>query len=87
MACIDDDEPPPPELNLAWQCEHWKALPDAGGLFDQDQRLMRRMTGTLNIYRAIEHLRNAQGEQIHSLSESERKILGSLVKMGLLFNG
>ena len=48
---------------------------------------MRNMTACVNVYNAIAHLRNAHGEQIHSLGDGEREILGSLVRMGLLFNG
>ena len=87
VACYEGDEPPPAPLFMAWQCERWHALPAAGGMLDQEYKLMRSMTACVNVYNAVSHLRSAHGEQIHSLSDGEREILGSLVRMGLLFNG
>jgi hypothetical protein len=48
---------------------------------------MHHMAACLNIYNAVTHLRNARGEQIHGLTDGERRILRLLVDMGLLFNG
>jgi len=85
VGVIDDDEPPPAMLSLAWNCQRWNTTPDPGGMYDQDYQTMRLMGVCLNIYNAVSHLRNCRGAQIHSLSESERKILGWLVKQGLVF--
>jgi hypothetical protein len=51
-ACAEDPrQPPPPELALAWQCQRWNALPEAGGLLDQPAGLVQRMTGVDNVFR------------------------------------
>lgn len=86
MAAAKHEAPAPPELRLAWECERWNCLPETGAYLDQDYALMRKMTACSNIYGAYNRLQNAQGTQIHSLSENDRNILGMLVKMGLLFN-
>ena len=86
MDFTDNDEPAPQDLLIAFQCETWQTMPEAGGLYDQDYATMTRITACRNIYSALSHLRNASGAQIHTLSDGERKILGMLVKMGLLFN-
>jgi hypothetical protein len=38
---------PPPALALAWRCQKWNTLPEAGGLFDQPLRVMRAMEAAL----------------------------------------
>lgn len=76
--------PPPPELVLAWRCERWQSLPDAGGLLDQDARRMRIMTQLLNVYAVRDKLNNAQGKQIHSLTTSERRLIRWLMDNGLM---
>ena len=87
VGCVDGDELPPAPLSLAWQCERWRTLPDDGNLYGQDYQTITQMTACANIYWALSRLRNMRGKQIHDLTEAERKILGQLVKMGLLFNG
>jgi hypothetical protein len=73
-------------LELAWQCERWHCLPDAGALYQQDAQIMYRMAVCANIYDTLTHLRNATGEQIHNLTDAERRTLRSLIDMGLIFN-
>ena len=84
---IEENPPPPPprELELAWYCERYKALPDPGGILDQDAGQLARMAVLSNVYSALTKLRNAHGEQIHSLTESERAILKMLVDLELIF--
>lgn len=43
----------PDLLNLALDCEQWRALPATGGLYDQPAGLLRKMRQVLNIYRAV----------------------------------
>jgi hypothetical protein len=62
-------------------------MPDAGALLDQDYQQIRQMEVCANVYDAVSRLRNSRGAQIHSLTESERKILGWLVKERMLFSG
>jgi len=75
---VDGDEPPPIELRMAWQCQRWDALPDAGGMHDQDYQLLFRMTALLNVYDTVSLLRNMRGAEIHNLTTGQRKILKML---------
>lgn len=47
---------------------------------------MYRMAVCANIYDTLTHLRNSTGEQIHSLTDAERRTLRILIDMGLIFN-
>jgi len=69
---------------MAWQCERWNALPEAGGLFDQDAKLMTRMTALSNIYATVARYRSLVGREIHSLKGSERRLLGMLHDEGMI---
>lgn len=71
---------------MAWKCEQWGALPDAGGLHDQDYLLMYRMSAFTNIHRAVSRWFSLEGSDIHKLTDAERRILRSLQDMGLMFN-
>ena len=84
MGAVDGDTPAPPELYIAWECEHWGCLPDSGAYFDQDYRLMLLMKVLSNVYAAYSRYRNASGRQIHSLTTGERRILRNLKDMGLI---
>lgn len=86
MDCVDGG-PPPEELLTAWACERWNVLPETGAYYDQDYQLMTRMARLSNIYNAVSRMRNLPGKEIHSLTDGERKILGFLTKLGLLFHG
>lgn len=80
------DAPPPVELQLAWKCERWNTLPDAGGMYDQDCRLTTYMTGLSNIYNAVAKWRNYTGERIHLLTDHDRTLLRYLMDNGINFN-
>ena len=41
------------ELTLAWQCQRWGVLPEAGGLLDQPAGLIRKMSAAQNVYNAV----------------------------------
>lgn len=83
---MENDGDSPPDLSLALMCQKWNTLPDAGGLHDQDARIMKRMSGVLAVYNALSRWRTLQGKQIHQLTEGERKILAMLRDLGFLFN-
>jgi hypothetical protein len=55
-------------------------------MYQQDAQIMYRMAVSLNIHDALTHLRNSTGEQIHNLTDSERRTLRLLIDMGLIFN-
>ena len=87
VGAVDGDTPAPPELHLGWECQKWHCLPDAGGYLEQDYGLMVRISALSNIYAAYSAYRNAQGTQIHQLTEGARRILRQLKDMGVIFNG
>ena len=68
---------------MAWMCTDGR-LPDSGGVYDQDARLMYLMRVLENIYHALDKLRNSQGTQIHGLTINERKIIKMLSEAELL---
>ena len=84
MKCVDEGAPPPPELITAWDVERWHALPESGGLYDQDYLLMHRMKVAVNIYNALSGYRNLKGNQIHNMTDSQRRMVGALRKEGLI---
>ena len=86
MECVVHDTPPPPDLLLAFQCQRWNALPDSGGLYEQDFQTLYRMTATLNIYNTVSRVRQLKGKEIHRLTDSERKILRYLMDNKVLFH-
>lgn len=53
-ACAENAKAPsPPELELAQQCERFRALPYAGGVLDQPAGLLDRMQRALAAYTAM----------------------------------
>ena len=62
-----DCDPPPPELSLAFNCQKWGVLPDAGGLRDQRAGIVNRMTAAMNVYEAYSALARSK-----SLKEWQR---------------
>lgn len=84
MGAVDGTSPAPPELRIGWECQRYGCLPDTGGYFDQDFAMLHRINVITNVYNAYSHYRNAHGKQIHSLNESERRILKALIDMKLI---
>jgi hypothetical protein len=76
-------EPPPSVLTLAWQCERWHTLPDAGGLYDQDYTTMQAMSAAKNVHDVVSRLENMSGNEIHSLTDGERRLIAMLRKEGI----
>lgn len=85
VEAVDGDASPPPELVLAWECEHYHCLPDAGAYLEQDAALMLRMKVLANVHYAYSSYRNAQGAQIHNLSDATRRVLRYLKDEGVIF--
>ncbi len=48
-----------------------------------DYGLVHRMKAADNVYRVVNRLRNAHGEQIHGLTDSERILLRALMDNGI----
>ena len=84
MSTIDEGTRPPPVLRLAWLCGTYH-LPDDGGVYDQDYETYSRMIAANNVYNVMSKLRNSMGDQIHSLTMEDRKILKRIRDMGLLY--
>ena len=76
---------PPPELKIWWMCKELHTTPDDGGIYDQDEKQMNTMRTLDNIYSAVNRYFNLKGEQIHSLTDGERRILRILKDEGVLF--
>ena len=74
----------PPELVMAWSCERWHALPDAGGMLDQDWRLIERMGATKNVNDFLHHLHSLKGKQIHTLTAGQARMWKYLIDEGYL---
>lgn len=70
---VDDDGPPPVDLQLAWYCEQWPGL--VVDMTRQEFRAVHRMTVARNYYRCVSRLRGLRGDQIHSLSDNERRMI------------
>ena len=87
MNVLRDNGAPPPELMLSWDCERWHTLPEAGGLLDQDARLITTMKSLASIYAACSQWFNLKGKDIHRMSEQTRRILRMLLDNGIQFNG
>ncbi len=86
METFREGSPPPDELRIAWSCERWNTLPEAGGWFDQDYTLTYRMTCLSNVYDACSQWRSHTGERIHLLGDGTRRILQYLLDIGVQFN-
>lgn len=84
MAHIDHAAPPPQALVLVWDMERWGALPESGGILDQDALTMARSRVLQSVYKTVSRLRNMKGAEIHKLTDGERKIIGGLKKAGYL---
>jgi len=56
------NNPPPPELTLALQCDQWGSLPEPGGVRDQRIGELSKMATALNVYRAVKGYRDAGGK-------------------------
>lgn len=76
---------PPIELTLDWLCERYRSLPEPGGIFEQDYKLIKNMAKVDNIYSAVNRMRNLHGEAIHSLTTGERRIIRALIDMGVWY--
>lgn len=80
---VDKGAPPPPELVLAWDCHQYGALPDSGGVLDQDFRLLRRMNTVQAIHSAFSIYRSASGEAIHRLPNWVGVNIAYLIENGI----
>jgi hypothetical protein len=81
----DGYDTPPAELTIYWMCRRFPgALPQAGAIYDQDAGLMNRMAAADRVYSFVRHLRSLKGKQIHSLSDSDRRLWKSLITEGIL---
>ena len=71
------DEEPPPVLELFWRCRCWGALPNAGGVNDQDYSTMYQMGIVSAVYDA------AKARKEFKMTPDQERIILQLVKMGI----
>jgi hypothetical protein len=65
-------------------CRNYEALPEAGGVLDQDAQLMNQMTALGNIFNAVRRIRGAKGEAIHDLDDADRETWQRLIELGVM---
>jgi hypothetical protein len=82
-AVYGDD--PPPELKIWWMCKELGTPPKSGGILDQDEKMMNTMRTLDTVYSAVYRYANLKGEQIHRLTDSERRVLRRLIDTGVMF--
>ena len=58
-------------------------MPDDGGLFDQDYKLMRQMSGLSGVYNTVTYATNLKGKEIHRLTDSQRRMIRFLMDEGV----
>lgn len=84
VAYVDHNGRPPSALETAFLAKQWGSLPDPGGLYDQDAKLIKQMTVLYNVYKTLQKFRNAQGAQIHQLTDADRRILAGIKGLDLI---
>lgn len=65
-------------------CQRFNALPEAGGVLDQDSVTMKEMQVLGNVYSATERMFNAGQEVNKKLTVNDRHLLKWLDDLGLL---
>ena len=84
VASIDGEEDPPPVLRLSWMSRKYSALPNAGGVLDQEYAMLHQMDVVSNVHDALSRFRGYKGKAIHDMSISERRLIRSLRDMDLI---
>ena len=64
-------------------CQRFSAMPEPGGLLDQDAGLMGRMTTMGNVYETVQRVRGLKGAEIHNMAPSDGRLLAWLEEMGV----
>ena len=84
VASVDDNEDPPPVLRLSWMSRKYSALPNAGGVLDQEYAMLHQMDVVSNVHDTLTRFRGYRGKSIHDMSMSERRLIRSLRDMDLI---
>ena len=84
VASIDGKEDPPPVLRLSWLSRKYSALPEAGGVMDQEYAMLHKMDVVSNVHDALNRLRGFKGDAIHGMSAGDRRLIKSLRDMDLI---
>jgi len=80
--CAEGRGEPPPALTLAWRCDRWHALPEAGGMRQQPYRLMQDMSAAANVYQAISAWRSARNWADWSQANPQMwKVVAAVLKL------
>lgn len=84
MRLVDGhDVTPPPELRLYWMSQRYGALPEPGGLLEQDAMLLERMTTLGTVYESVSHMRSLKGPEIHNMSPAAGRVIMWLEAQGI----
>ncbi len=78
-----DDESAPPELRLFWMCRQYHALPEAGGMMDQDAQTIYTMNLLGNVYDTVQRVRGLTGDDIHNMRPDDGRMLAWLDAIGV----
>jgi len=52
-------------------------------MFEQSYKRLQNMTVLSNVYSTISHMRNLRGEQIHSLTDAQRRLIRWVMDQGI----
>jgi len=52
-------------------------------MFEQSYKRLQNMTVLSNVYSTISHMRNLKGEQIHSLTDAQRRLIRWVMDQGI----
>ena len=70
-------------MRLYWQCQRYQALPEPGGLFDQDGGLLERMAALGSAFDAVQHMRGLKGAEIHNMNPGAGRVIMWLESQGV----
>jgi hypothetical protein len=78
-------QPPPPELELYWQCQSYGTLPETGGILNQHAGELRRMITCVNAYNTMMAWKR---DPVHIDRDPERmRILGEIFRLRQEYRG
>jgi hypothetical protein len=85
VGAVKGETDPPPVLSLWWKCNELNTPPEAGGILDQDEKLMNTMRSLDSVYNAMYRYQNLKGEHIHRLTDNERRTIRMLIDLGVFY--
>lgn len=80
---IDAGGPQPEAHMLSVWASRYNSLPSAAAILDEDYFLLVAMSQAAAFYDTLAYYRSLVGDQIHSLSHTQRVILRRLIDLGV----